>query len=247
MVDDLFSVVIVDDEPPARAKLCHYVAQYPRFKVIGEAATGADAIKLLTAQIPDVLFLDISLPDLSGFDVIRQRPVPPECSIVFATAHEQHALRAFDAQALDYLVKPISPVRFAQLMQRIERQMIDKRDAVLGREMRQKSAAYTDRLICRSGSRSHLVPVKRIAFIEAARNYVVVHVDSETHVLRRTLESLESSLDPALFVRISRSVIVNRSFIKTIQVVSHGDHDIELTDGRHLTWTRKYHHDGQLV
>ena len=246
MADELFPVVIVDDEPPARAKIRHYLNAYPSFKVSGEAGSGAEAVAILSKRAPAVLFLDISLPDMSGFDVLGQTCLPPECSIVFATAYEEHALRAFEAQAADYLVKPISPERFARLMSRIERNLLDRKDALLGREVFRNKTSYTERLLCRTGNKSQVVSVQQVALIEAARNYVVVHTPSTTHIVRRTLESLESSLDPAMFIRISRSSLVNRAYIRAIQAISHGDHQIELTTGHQLIWTRKFHRHQQL-
>jgi two-component system, LytTR family, response regulator len=239
MPEQPFRVTIVDDEPPARAKLRHYLEKYPNFAVCGEASTGTEAIQMLAVP-PSLLFLDIELPDMSGFDVLRARPLPPECIAVFATAHDQHALHAFDAQALDYLVKPISPLRFGQMMARVERRLLEMRDAAMVRSTQPPEAPYLEQLQCRSGTRSYWVNTKEISYIEAARNYVVVYANSEAHVLRRTLESLESSLDPNHFVRISRSVIVNIGFIKAAQILSHGDRSLELKTGQHVICSRKY-------
>jgi two-component system LytT family response regulator len=239
MPEQPFRVVIVDDEPPARAKLRRYLEQHSNFAVCGEASTGHEAIQIL-ADPPSLLFLDIELPDMSGFDVLRARPLPPDCTVVFATAHDQHALQAFDAQALDYLVKPISPLRFGQMMERVERRLLEMRDAAIARLAPLPETSYLEQLLCRSGTRSYWVNTKEIAYIEAARNYVVVYANSEAHVLRRTLESLESSLDPNQFVRISRSIIVNIGFIKAAQILSHGDRSLELKTGQHVICSRKY-------
>src|SRR5262249_20934991 len=161
----------VDDEPPARAKLRHYVEQYPKFQVVREAGSGAAAIGMLSESMPSLLFLDIELPDMSGFDVLRTCPAPRETAVVFATAHDQPALRASEAHAMDYLVKPISPVRFGELMSRVEQRLIDARDAAAARESRRPSERLPESVVCRSGGRSISVAVKEIAFIEAARNY----------------------------------------------------------------------------
>jgi two-component system LytT family response regulator len=247
MAEALFSVAIVDDEPPARAKLRRYLEQYVLFQVCGEAGTGANAIRMLSDSPPSLLFLDVELPDMSGFDVIRACPLPPESTVVFATAYEQHALRAFEAHALDYLVKPISPLRFGELMTRVERRLIDARDAAEARAARRTDAKFPETVTCRSGSRSVSVAVKDIVFIEAARNYAVLHVESGTHILRRTLESFETNLDPKRFVRIGRSVIVNRNFVRSVGATSHGDHKVEMKTGHLLVWTRKYHGFTKLV
>ncbi len=247
MPDDLFSVAIVDDEPPARAKLRHYIEQHSKFRVRDEAGSGAAAIRMLSEWMPSLLFLDIELPDMSGFDVVRACPVPPESVVVFATAHEQHALRAFEAHAMDYLVKPISPVRFAGLMTRVEKKLVDAREAASAREGRLNREKFADTVTCRYGGRSIPVTVRDIVFIESARNYTVLHVGSGTHILRRTLESFEKGLDPECFVRIGRSVIVNREFVKEVEAATHGDYRVEMKTGHRLTWTRKYPGLGDLV
>ena len=247
MSNDLFSVAIVDDEPLARAKLRHYVEQYSKFQVRGEAGSGAAAIRMLSEWSPSLLFLDIELPDISGFDVILTCPVPPESIVVFATAHEQHALRAFEAHAMDYLVKPVSPVRFAELMARVEQRLVDAREAAAAREARRPGEKFPDSVTCRSGSHSISVTVRDIVFIESARNYTVLHVTSGTHILRRTLESFEQSLDPERFVRIGRSVIVNREFVAAVETATHGDYKVEMKTGHQLIWTRKYYGLAKLI
>jgi two-component system, LytTR family, response regulator len=247
MSEDLFSVAIVDDEPPARAKLRHYIAQHALFHVRGEAGSGAAAIRMLSEWTPSLLFLDIELPDISGFDVILTSPLPPESVVVFATAHEQHALRAFEAHAMDYLVKPISPVRFAKLMARVEQRLVDAREAAVARAARRNSEKLPDSVTCRYAGRSIPVTVRDIVFIESARNYTVLHLQSGTHILRRTLESFAQTLDPERFVRIGRSVIVNREFVRAVAAASHGDYKMEMKTGHQFTWTRKYHGLAKLI
>src|SRR4051794_39801532 len=154
MSESKFEVLLVDDEPLAREKLCHYLAQSPRFTVVGEAGTGAAAIELLSGAKPSVLFLDIELPDMTGFDVLRNQPPAPDCIIIFITAYEQYALAAFGVQAFDYLVKPVSPVRFSELLARIEQRLVDARDAAAAREARRTAKQWADRVVCRDGSRS---------------------------------------------------------------------------------------------
>src|SRR3954452_16309284 len=134
MSESKFEVLLVDDEPLAREKLCHYIGQSPRFAVIGEAGTGAAAMDLLARTSPAVLFLDIELPDMTGFDVLRNQRPAPDCLIIFITAYDQYALDAFGVQAFDYLVKPVSPVSFFQLLARIEQRLVDARDAAAARE-----------------------------------------------------------------------------------------------------------------
>ena len=247
MSESKFEVLLVDDEPLAREKLCHYLTQSPRFTVVGEAGSGAAAIELLSRTKPAVLFLDIQLPDMTGFDVLRNQAPAPDCLIIFITAYDQYALDAFGVQAFDYLVKPVSPVRFSKLLARIEQRLLDARDAAAAREIKRTAKQWADRVVCRNGSRSEIIATRDITYIEAARNYAVIHARGATHVVRRTLESIESSLDPKQFLRVSRSVIVNSGYIKAVEALSHGDRRIELTTGDALTWTRKYHREARIA
>lgn len=211
--------LIVDDEPPARRKLRRLLEEND-VTVCGEADCGETAIASIERMRPDLVLLDISMPDMSGFGVLERLAIPLAFHVVFVTAHDDRALAAFEAQALDYLVKPVQPERFARTISRVKR----------------LAGAYS--LQIQVGHQ--LVATSAIEWAEAARNYVVIHAGGTTHILRASLDSLVGKLDPEQFTRVSRSHLVNVRAIRRLDPLGHGERRILLRDDTELVWTRRY-------
>ncbi|MDX1660432.1 MAG: LytTR family DNA-binding domain-containing protein [Gemmatimonadota bacterium] len=239
-------VLLVDDEAPARRKLKRLLANEPGVEIVGEAADGVGAVRLIEELGPDVVFLDIRMPGADGFQVIEEVGTDAMPLVVFVTAFDEHALRAFDVRALDYVLKPVSPDRFAEVVDRIRERLAGdgldetrRRLAEVVEEMRERSRPLA-RLMVRGAERARLLPVERIDRFEADRNYVHVHAGEDRYTIRATLTSLESRLDPDRFLRINRSEIVRIDVIDRIEPWFHGDFHVVLADGTKTTWSRRY-------
>ncbi len=246
----MIRTVLIDDEPPARRKLRHLLSSETDISIEGEAGSGTQAIELLNRTQPDLAFIDIQLPDCTGFDVVESLPTRERMQIVFVTAHDDFALKAFDVHAIDYLLKPVEPSRFAQSLKRVRR-IIESAGEASGNghiasrldelvQALRSNPAYTRRLLIQEGDRSIFLEVSRIDWIESARNYACIHCGDRTHILRSSLESLACKLDPALFRRISRSEIVNIDRIAEVRSWFHGDQKVVLKSGKELNWSRRY-------
>jgi two-component system LytT family response regulator len=239
-------VAIVDDEAPARRKLARFLAEFDEVELVGEASGGGEAIALVRKTKPDVLFLDIQMPDVDGFDVVEELAgdacVP---RVIFVTAFDQHAIRAFDVSALDYLLKPLEIERLGEAIGRARAAVRPSETPTRDRLLEMLEAIRPDRrfpkrLLVPSEDRSVFVDVAEIVRLEADGNNVRVVTTRGAHTMRATLESLEAKLDPEHFARIHRSHIVNLDAIKEIQPWFHGDRQIVLRDGTGLTWSRRY-------
>lgn len=236
----MIRAAVVDDEPPARRKLLHLLSSERGFTPAGEAGTAAEAIDLLRRTCPDVVFLDIQLPDASGFEVVSAL-LPDQCPrIVFVTAYDDFALKAFEVHAMDYLLKPVEPSRFSATLRRLRSlgEPAGRMDQLLA--SLKKGTQYARRLLIQDNDRSIFLEVHRIDWIEAARNYACIHSGPRTYILRSSLDSLGVKLDPVNFRRISRSEIVNVERIAEVRPSSHGDRKMRLKDGTELTWSRRY-------
>jgi two-component system LytT family response regulator len=237
-------VIIVDDEAPARAKLRRYLHEAEGFQLIGEAGSGREALALLLQTPPDVLFLDVQMPDMDGFAVLQALGDRLPAVVVFITAHDHFALKAFEAQAFDYLLKPVSPERFSRLLLRL-RQHIPPPQS-LGARLDQLLGSvpapvhYAAHLLLESDGRAALVPVARISRIEADRNYLNIHAEGRQHRLRGTLERMQARLNPADFVRINRSTVVRLAAIRELAPWPEGEYRLLLDDDARVTWTRRY-------
>jgi two-component system LytT family response regulator len=231
----MIRVVLVDDEPPARRKLRHLLAPEADFLVVGEAASAAEAVEVLNRERPDVVFLDIQLPDATGFDVLAALEERDRLHVSFVTAYDDFALKAFEVHALDYLLKPVEPSRFAATIERLRRNAKEPAE-----RLEKLMAGYSRRLLIQDGGRAVFLEVARIDWIEAARNYACIHAGAHTYVMRSSLDSLASKLDPAVFRRINRSEIVNAARIAELRPALHGDQKVRLKDGTELAWSRRY-------
>jgi len=236
-------VLIVDDEPLARERILMFLEDEPDLEIVGECENGTEAIQQIGRLKPDLVFLDVQMPEVSGLDVLRALPADCWPLVIFVTAHDQHAVEAFEVHALDYLLKPFKPARLRQALQRA-RQKLLAQDAK-GQNQRfqawllaQEQAVYPSRLTVKSGEHTAFVEVNELDCIEAAGNYAILHVGATNHILRETLAHLEAKLSPKRFLRISRSAIVNLERIKAVEPATRGEHVVVLKDGRELALTR---------
>jgi two-component system LytT family response regulator len=225
----MIRVLIVDDEPPARRKVRRFLERDNDIGTIAEAGSGKEALDAIRTFRPDLVLLDVQMPDMDGFAVLEHLPAPRDFHVVFLTAHDQHALRAFDAEALDYLLKPVDPDRFERVLHRAKQQL-----------RQPASAKFARRLLLEKNGKEFFVPVEKLEWVEADRNYLCLYAGQETYLLRSTLENLARQLDPDQFARISRSELVNLDQIREMQPWFHGERRIVLKNGKELTWTRRY-------
>lgn len=236
----MIRVVLVDDEPPARRKLRRLLAAETDFVVAGEAASAAEAVEVLNRERPGVVFLDIQLPDATGFDVLAALEDRSALHVSFITAYDDFALKAFEVNALDYLLKPVEPSRFAATVERLRRTIESGGPKAPAERFEKLMAGYSRRLLIQDGGRALFLEVARIDWIEAARNYACIHAGPHTYVMRSSLDSLASRLDPDVFRRINRSEIVNAARIAELRPALHGDQKVRLQDGTELAWSRRY-------
>lgn len=238
-------ILIADDEAPARRKLARFAEGYGGLEIVAEASNGVDAVDLIGMTEPDIVFLDIHMPDLDGLGVaeaIARNQSPPV--IVFVTAHDRYALAAFDANAVDYLLKPYDRARFTRAVERaLERLSLGApTSAALERVVQEarNEAGYLKRLLIPHEGRSFFLPVSDILCVSSDGNAVELETARGRFRMRTTMESLEGRLDPAQFARIHRSHLVNIESIAAIEPAFHGDRTAILRNGRRLTWSRRY-------
>jgi two-component system, LytTR family, response regulator len=234
--------IIVDDEPLARERIRNLLRDEADVEIVGECADGAEAIDQISRKSPGLLFLDVQMPEIDGFEVLRNISVDELPAVIFTTAHDQHALRAFDAHALDYLLKPYKAERFKEALQRA-RDQIRQRDAGASARglldlLAQSAPPVTlSRLTIRNDERIVFVNVNEIDSIESAGNYAVVHSGKDSHILRESLKSLEERL-PKTFFRVSRAAIVNLERVKELQPMFRGESVVILKNGKAIPTSR---------
>ena len=241
-------VLLVDDEPLARERVRKLLEKEPDIELLGECADGATAVQMIREHAPDLVFLDVQMPELDGFGVLERLGALALPAVVFITAHDQFALKAFEIHAVDYLLKPFDAARFQTTLERVrsilrgkKRGELDVRLAALLAEVRpeEKSRAL-ERIAVKSSGRVVFVKVEDIDWIQAADNYVSLHVGTEEHLHRETMATIEGQLPAAKFMRISRSTIVNVDRIKELQPLFHGEYAVLLRNGTRLTLSRSY-------
>ena len=238
------NVLIADDEAPARRKLVRFLEAHADITIVAEASNGIDAVDLISMTQPQLVFLDINMPDLDGLGVAEtlvRSENPP--SIVFVTAFNQYAVKAFEVNALDYLLKPYDQERFEQALSRARKSLETKPDTgKLAQTLveARKEDQYVRRLLVPNDGRSFFVATREILRLESDGNNVMIHTARGTHALRATLESLEARLDPAQFARVHRSHVVNIDEISEIHPWFHGDYKILMRDGTEIAWSRRY-------
>ena len=230
--------LIVDDEAPARARLLRMLASAGDVEIVGEASTGREAVATLERVQADVVFLDIQMPGLDGFGVVKQLQGDGAPYIVFVTADDQQAVRAFEVGAVDYLLKPYTRERFDQVIARARSRIADK--APLRAPMPDGRVPFLTRIFVLDNGRAYFLAVDHIDVVEAEGNYVQLSGASGRMRLRATVGSLEARLDPAHFLRINRSTIVRLDAIRSMHEWSHGDYRVIMADGTEHSWSRRY-------
>ena len=238
-------VIIADDESLARDKLRLMLGSEPGVQVVAECGNGAETLEALSSHKPDLLFLDIKMPDLDGFEVLNKAAEAHMPIVIFTTAYDQHAVKAFEAHALDYLLKPFDYERLRQALDRARNELLKAND----REATQRILQYLSdarptsacrRLIVRAGGRVVFLSFDEIDWVEAAANYVRIYVGKQGYLLRRGIGEIADRLDPLQFIRIHRSAIVNVQKIKELQPVNSGEYIVVLKDGKELSCSRGY-------
>ena len=240
-------VLIVDDEPVARRGIMRLLKQVPDIDVVGECGDGAAAIAAIDSLSPDLVFIDVQMPELDGFAVIEAIGENRMPAVVFVTAFDQHAVRAFDAQAIDYVLKPIDPDRFHRALQRARSHLSHADDDFVRRVSdalrsisRVDQQRYPSRLAIRSDGRVRLLDIDEVDRILAAGNYVEIHAGGKQHLLRETMASLEARLDPQSFVRVSRAALVSIARIREVQPLFNGDFVVLLKNGAQVNGSRRF-------
>jgi two-component system LytT family response regulator len=239
-------VLIADDEPLGRQRLRALLEGEADLEVVGECTDGPSAVAALRQLRPDLLFLDVRMPELDGFGVLEAMGDERPPGVIFVTAYDKYALRAFEVHALDYLLKPFDRERFQKTLERARAQLALAQAPEVHEHLRalledaRPGKKYLDRVVIKSTTRVFFLRTEEIDWIEAAGNYLKLHVGPEAHLLRETMNSLEARLDPEKFLRIHRSTIVNIERIQELQPWFHGDYVVLLRDGTKLTLSRGY-------
>jgi two-component system, LytTR family, response regulator len=230
--------LIVDDEAPARAKIRRMLVAATDVEIVGEASTGREAVAAIKRSQPDIVFLDVQMPGLDGFGVVDAIEQGDRPYIVFVTANDQHAIRAFEVGAVDYLLKPFTPARFDTVLERARGRMTP--DARVSTASAAPAKDFLRRIFVLDNGRALFLPVERIDRAESDRNYVQLFSGSTRFRLRATIGSLQGRLDPAQFLRINRSTLVRLDAVRSMDEWSHGDFRVVMNDGAELTWSRRY-------
>lgn len=238
--------VIVDDEELARDRIQTLLELQPDVEVVGVCTDGPSAVELIDRTQPDLVFLDVQMPGMDGFEVVENLERTKVPAIVFVTAHDAHALRAFEIHALDFLLKPFDQTRFEKALERARGRLTQPKETVLDSrlvtllEELHEERKYSERLIVKSSGRVFFVRTEEIDWVEASGNYVKIHTKSDAHLLRESMKNMEAKLDPKTFVRIHRSAIVNIDHIKELEPWFHGEYIVILHDGTRLTASRVF-------
>lgn len=239
--------LVVDDEPLARARIVKLLENFDYISLIGECKNGSEALKAITNYKPDLIFLDIQMPDLNGFEVLENKDIQPLPFIIFVTAYGQYALKAFDVHAVDYLLKPYDDDRFTRALEHARQQILRQQNALLHQKMVQmielhrygKDEALQHFEIKEKG-RSQLIRIEDVHFIEAEGNYLKVYTDKKSFLIRQTMQSIEDQLDSRLFLRIHRSLLLNIHFIRDIAYEGNNQYAFLMKGGQRILSSRSY-------
>ena len=238
--------LIIDDEPLARERIRALVAREQDVEIIGESASGIEAVADIRRLKPDLVFLDVQMPGLDGFGVLKAIGPDRMPATIFVTAHDQYALRAFDVHALDYLLKPFDRKRFQKSLNRARHALDRSRDPEFGRRLISllqdvsHESQHLERIVVKEEGRLFFVAVQDVDWCEAAGNYIRLHVGDDEHLVRETMASFEGKLDPNRFVRIHRSTIINIDRVQELQPAFHGDYVVVLRNGKELIMSRGF-------
>jgi two-component system LytT family response regulator len=238
-------VLIADDEPLARERVRTLLAGEADIEVAAECGDGAETVAAIERLAPDLIFLDVQMPEVDGFEVLDAIAPAPMPAVIFVTAYDRYALKAFEVHALDYLLKPFDQERFSLALARARAEFARGDGSVARRlvellENLRTERRYATRIVVRESGRVFFLGLTEIDWIESVGNYVCLHVGQRSHLLRETMKSVEARLDPARFVRLHRSSIVNVERIHQVETTRRGDYAVVLTDGTHLAASRGY-------
>jgi two-component system LytT family response regulator len=238
----MIQAILADDEVLARQKLRQLLKEIPDVEIVGEGASAAETIDLVRSAKPDLLFLDVRMPDMDGFDVVKELSGGGHMPcIIFTTAYDRYALRAFEIHAVDYLLKPFTLDRFRSATQRALEQIKAARQNPHSTASSSVGAApYTQRIVFKSKGRILFLPVSEICWIGAEENYVRICTQSESHLLRETMTHLEEKLDPNTFLRVHRSSIVNLQYVKEVRPEIDGEYGVHMLNGQKIAMSRGY-------
>ena len=234
-------ILIVDDEPPARARLSRLLEAHHDVEVVGECGDGANAVQAIETALPDLILLDVQMPELDGFEVLRTLDVPKMPAVIFVTAFDKYAVRAFEVHALDYVVKPVEQARFDHALSRARQHLNEPQEAIAGllRELA-RERTYLLRIPVRSDGRVKVIDLEDVDWLGAADNYVTIHAGGREYLVRDTIAAVERRLDPSQFARVHRSTIVRIDRIAELVPDLHGDFRIRLKNGAELALSRTY-------
>lgn len=239
----MIPAVLADDEVLARQKLRQLLREEPDVEIVGECASASETVELVRVTRPALLFLDIRMPGMDGFDVVgaleSEKDVPMP-AIVFTTAHDQYALRAFEIHAVDYLLKPFTPERLHSAIQRVRDQFLVTDNSARGNGRSAHGGGHTSRIVFKSRGRILFLPVSEIRWIGAEENYVRLCTERETHLLRETMAHIEERLDRHMFMRVHRSFIVNLQYVKEVRSERDGESSVVMLDGQKIAMSRSY-------
>lgn len=248
---NLFRVLIVDDEPLIRAGIREGLAGMAQIEIVGESGTGAEAMSQLSSQSVDLVLLDVQMQDCTGLDVVERICPDRMPAVIFVTAYDEYAVKAFELNAVDYLLKPFDDIRLRRSVERACQRIAAHRQSDLAAQLQallnSRSRKWPDRIVVKDGERFDFVAVDSIDWIESANNYVQLHCGSHQHLLNESLTNLEGRLNPARFLRIHRGRIVNLTRIDAIHPLLGGTYELELRSGTRLTSGRQYKNQIQAL
>ncbi len=238
--------LIVDDEPLARERIRSLLEEESDIEIVQECGDGKEAAETILRERPDLVFLDVQMPEMTGFEVIEAVGPEQMPTVIFVTAYDQYALHAFEAHALDYILKPFDQERFERALQKARGTIQRQKEGDISERLRslleelQPRPRYVDRLVVRSGARITFLRTEEVEWVDAEGNYVRLHVGKKSYLLRETMSGIEAKLDPERFIRIHRSTIVNIERIKSLETLFQGEYVVHLEDGTKLTSSRGY-------
>jgi two-component system LytT family response regulator len=239
------NVLIVDDEPLARAGMRMLLDEESAIASVAEARNGAEAVELVRARRPDLLLLDVQMPEMDGFGVLKALGAEQMPPVIFVTAHDKYAIQAFEVNAIDYLLKPVTRERFQQALARVRERVsiqgLDNRHVSSLLQQLTAPPKYLARVALRAAGKISFVSIEDVLYVQAAENYVQLHLKTSRHLLHVPIATLEVSLDPQMFLRIHRSLVVNVRHIQELETGPHGEYIVVLHGGVKLQSSRSYH------
>jgi len=239
------NVLIVDDEPLAREGMKLLLKDEAAVASIAEARNGAEAVETIRSQRPDLVLLDVQMPEMDGFGVLRAIGAEHMPPVIFVTAHDRYAIQAFEVNAIDYLLKPVTRERFQQALARVRERVItqgqDNRHVLSLLQQLSSQPKYLARVALRAAGKISFVSIEDVPYVQAAENYVQLHLKASRHLLHVPIATLESSLDPEMFLRIHRSLVVNVRHIQELETGPHGEYIMVMKGGARLQSSRSYH------